>query len=129
MKKVAIVQFNNDYHKKGYNFLCSIEGLQQGDTLVVDTVNGLGIAKFEKYDELGFGHTGAAKPTKWVICKVPLEEHNKRIQAAEKANLLKKMMEEQRKKTEEIAIYEILAKENPEMQKMLDEYKELAAIL
>lgn len=133
-KKIAVVIFpNTDRYSssfgKRYNFVTDIEDLNQGDTVVVDTVNGLGIAQFEKYDELGFGETGKKQPTKWIVQKVDLDAHDKRIEAALKLKKLEAMMEKKRKEAEKIQIYSILAKEDPEMAKLLEEYKKAAEVL
>lgn len=133
-KKVAVVKFPNtdryssSYNKK-YNFLTTVDNLQAGDTVVVDTVNGLQIANFVKYDDLGLGNTGVKTPHRWLIQKVELDEHNRRIEAVAKLEKLKVMMEVERKKAQELEIYEILAKQNPDMAVLLDEFKQLQEVL
>jgi hypothetical protein len=135
MKKVAVIKFINPLiqgsyiNPKNYNFLTDIEDLQPGDIVVVDTVNGLQVAEFVKYNELGLGETGVKTPTKWVVQKIDLSAHEARIEAAERAAKLKVMMEERRKKTQELEIYEILAKADPEMAKLLEEFKKLQEVL
>lgn len=130
-KQVAKVMFETAYHQplKTYNFLTDISDLEKGDTVVVDTVNGLTIAKFDSYDDLGFGETGVKTPSKWVIQKVDIKAHNERLAAAERVKKLKTMLETERKKAAELEIYEILAKSNPEMASLLNEYKQLQEVL
>ena len=129
MKKVAKVFFPDNYYNKKYNFITDIEGLEQDDVVVVDTRNGLALATFFEYDELGFGETGAKKPTKWIIQKVDLEKHLARVEAAEKAEELKRAMEEKRKQTQELEVYRILAEKDPEMKKMIEEFEKLQELI
>jgi len=134
MKKVAIVtfpdtdRFANSFGKE-YNFVTEVEGLEKGDTVVVDTTHGLRICQFVRYDSLGFGETGVKTPTRWLVQKVDLEAHTKRIEAAAKIEKLKVMMETERKKAQELEIYEILAKQNPAMAALLEQFKELQGVL
>jgi hypothetical protein len=134
MKKVAVVtfpdtdRFSSSFGKE-YNFVTDIEELKKGDTLVADTINGLKIVNFVKYDDLGFGETGVKTPSRWVIQKIDIEAHNKRQEAAAKIQKLKTMMEAERKKAQELEIYEILAKQNPAMAALLEEFKTLSEVL
>ena len=48
-----------------------------------------------------------------------------RIARKEKVKLIKEKLEAERKKTEELQIYEILAAANPEIRKLLNELKEI----
>lgn len=106
---------------KSYSFLTDIEDLEKNDIVVVDTVNGLVLARFLSYNELA----DTTKSTKWIIQKVDLTAHKKRLEDARQVEILKKKMEDRRKKAQEIEIYAILAKEDPEMQAMLDQFKQL----
>lgn len=124
MKKVAGVQFPGNL--KHYFFFTDIDNLQVGDILVVDTANGLQIVKFVEYRSLD---DIIQKPTKWVVQKVDLTKHRERMEAIERAEKLKRMMEERRKQAQELEIYAILAKSDPEMAKLLDEYKKLQEVL
>lgn len=124
MKKVAGVQFPGNL--KRYFFFTDIDNLQVGDILVVDAANGLQIVKFVEYRNLD---DVVQKPTKWVIQKVDLTKHRERMEAIERAEKLKRMMEERRKQAQELEIYAILAKSDPEMAKLLDEYKKLQEVL
>ena len=135
MKKfVGVVTFpdtkiHSSAYGKKYNFLTDIQGLKVGDKLVVDTQNGITIAEFVAYDALGFGETGVKAPTKWIIQKVDMEAHEARVKAAKDLEKLKVQMEARRKQAEEISIYRILAKEDPEMAKLLEEYEKAQEVL
>ncbi len=133
-KKVAVATFPNQSqyassYGKEYNFVTDLEGLVKGDKIVVDTVNGIQIAEFIKYDSLGFGEEGKKMPVKWVVQKIDLEGHNQRVEAAAKVQKLKAMMEAKRKKAQELEIYEILAKNDPDMAKLVEEFKSLQEVL
>jgi len=123
-KTVARITFPGTTYsaEKKYNFQTSILDLEKGDKVVVDTVNGLVIAEFDSYDELGFGESGVKVPSKWVVQKIDVTAHNTRVEAAAKVIKIKAMMEARRKKSEEITVYAILAQEDPEMKALLDEY-------
>lgn len=128
MKKlVASVSFPQNYHLKHYSFLTNIEDLKEGDKVVVDTVNGLQIVDFVKYsgEDKEFGETFGNKTPKWIIQKVNLEEHNRRLETEKRVKDLKRKMELRRKKAEEVKIYEILAQADPEMAELLNEFKQL----
>ena len=127
-KLVAKVVFENSSYNsyvKEYNFQTDIPELEEGTNLVVETTNGLQIAKFVGYAELGFGTEVDSKkyPSRWVIQKVDLDAHNTRVEKAERAKKLKILLEVERKKAAELEIYEILAKQNPAMAELLNEYK------
>ena len=134
MKKVAVVtfpdtdRFSSSFGKE-YNFVTDLADLQKGEKVVVDTANGLKVVDFVRYDDLGFGETGVKTPSRWVIQKIDIEAHNKRIEAAAKIEKLKVMMEAERKKAQELEIYAILAKTNPALATMLEEYKTLQEVL
>lgn len=112
---------------KKYNFLTNIEDLQAGDIVVVDTVNGFVLAEVVEYAEelKEFGETFGNKRPKWVIQKVDVAAHEARLEKEKRLKDVKKLMEVERKKAEEKQIYRILAKENPEMAKLLEEMEAL----
>jgi hypothetical protein len=134
MKKVAVVTFPDtdrlsSSFGKEYNFVTEVEGLEKGNIVVVDTINGLRICQFVRYDDLGFGNTGVKIPSRWLIQKIDLEAHTKRVEAAAKIEKIKVMMEIERKKAQELEIYEILAKQNPAMAELLEQFKQLQEVL
>jgi hypothetical protein len=134
MKKVAIVTFPDtesmspSFGKK-YNFVTDIKDLQKGDKVVAETVNGLKIVDFVEYTDPGFGDNGIKLPSRWIIQKIDMETHKKRQEAANRLAKLKAMMETERRKAQELEIYEILAKENPALATLLEEFKQLQEVL
>jgi hypothetical protein len=114
-KQVALVQFDNGY--KNYSFRNDIQDLEVNDTVVVDTAQGYQLATVVGFQEL----TKVA--TKWVVQKVDLTAHVERLDKEKKKKLLKDKMEQRRKKLEEIEIYKALAKEDPEMAQLVEEFQ------
>lgn len=72
--KFAMVKFDDTPYQQ-YCFLTDIHNLQIGDTVVVETIRGVKIAKFSGYVAL-FPQI-SAEP-KWIIQKVDLIAHKKR---------------------------------------------------
>lgn len=130
-KFIVGVTFATNYNHKVYNFLSDIKDLVPGDQVVVDTVNGLQLATVDSVrpEEESFGEEFGSKKQKWVVQKIDLTAHNARREAEEKALVIRKKMEERRKKAQELEIYAILAKEDPEMAAMLEDYKKLQEVL
>lgn len=123
MKKFLSVNFPTSPFKS-YQFLTDIEGLQQGDQVVVDTKNGFVIAEVEGYEE----QNPAIKITdfKWVVQKVDLTAHQERIEKQRRVNAIKRKMESRRKDLEEIQLFALLAKDDPSMKELFDEFVELS---
>lgn len=122
MKKYAYVKFDENPFKS-YQFLTDIEDLQAGDTVVVDTKNGLVVAKFESYNEVK--KSGLAS-LKWIVQKVDLDSHKKRLEDERELIALKNKMESRRKELEEIQIFALLAKEDPSMKDLYEKFMTLS---
>lgn len=123
MKKYATVRFEelHDFGRnKRYQFVTDIQDLQMGDVVVVHTANGYKTAFFVKYDE-----TTIFDNPKWIVQKVDTDSHKVKLERERKARIIKKKMEERRAKLEAIQVYKILAKEDPEMMKLLQEFNEI----
>lgn len=123
MKKYASVRFDelHDFGRsKQYQFVTDIQDLKLGDIVVVHTANGYKTAFFIKYDE-----TSVFENPKWIVQKVDTDSHKVKLERERKARLIKKKMEERRAKLEAIQVYKILAKEDPEMMKLLQEYDKI----
>ncbi|MGD2330696.1 hypothetical protein [Bacillus amyloliquefaciens] len=117
MENIILVEFPTSY--KEYAFRNDIEGIEVGDKVVVDTSNGFVVAEVTKVDVV------SNKASKYVVQKIDIEAHEKRIEKANKLIELKAKMEDRRKKLQEIEIYQILAKEDDEMAALLAEYGEI----
>jgi hypothetical protein len=118
-KKYVKVEFIG-YSGKQYAFWTDLE-LQAGDLVVVDSTMGYGVAVVMENIEF------SDKANRWVVQKVDLEAHVKRIERAEQMKLLKQKMEARQKELLEIAQFESLAKEDETMSKLVEEFKTLSA--
>jgi hypothetical protein len=118
------VKFDDAPYSKEYDFKYDKDDLKVGDMVVVDTVNGLQVAKVSTIIKLAVGES-YDKAKKWVVQKIDLAEHNARLEREQKIADLKKQLEARRKMLEDIAIYEMLAKEDPKMSELLNMYKEV----
>lgn len=135
MTMTAVVTFYGNcasISKKKYYFLTNIQGLQKGDKLVVHTIQGLVVASFIEYVTQDKLEDIGMKPEKWVIQKINLTEHNKRMEEEEKRKekkarllALQKELENKRKSVETMLIYEVLAEKDGVFAETLNEYKQL----
>ena len=126
MKRYVSINFCKKEERKSYTinyqFLTDIQNLIEEDVVVVDTASGLQIGYVIGYDEVSrFDDNN----TKWVVQRIDLENHKINLERQEKLKVLKQKMENRRKKLEEIQIYEILSKEDPDMKDLLDEFNKM----
>lgn len=123
--EVALVKFVQGVNTtKNYAFALFEDNVAINDTVLVDTVNGYGVAVVneihskEDYEELG-----CSLPTREVICKIDFTAFDERKAKRAKAIKLKNDMDKMVKSLQEIAVFELLAEKSPELKAMLDEYK------
>lgn len=127
---VVKVKFANpNMPPRWYHFFTTVGDLHPLDLVVVDTVNGYQVAIVKNYVHQVSELTGNNRPTKWVVQKVDIEEHSKRLENIKRSIELKKKLEAKRKKAEEVEIYSMLAKVDPEAAQLLEEYKQLQEVL
>lgn len=119
MTKFVEVTFDNNTYSKKYVFRNDIADLQIGDKVVVETQHGFSVGTVKSFLET------SKIGTKFVVQKIDVEAHNKRLEREKKLATVKAKMEERRQKLQEIEIYKILAKEDSEMAKLLAELNEL----
>ena len=126
MKRYVDINFHKkeerESYTKNYQFLTDIQNLIEEDVVVVDTANGLQIGYVIGYDEVS---KFDGNNVKWVVQRVDLENHKINLERQEKLKVLKHKMENRRKKLEEIQIYEILSREDPDMKDLLDEFNKM----
>lgn len=122
---VVLVKFVQGVNTtKKYAFALFDKFVGVGDTVLVDTANGYGVAVVDElffkpdYEELG-----CSLPTREVICKIDFSAFDERKAKREKAIKLKKDMDKMVKSLQEIAVFELLAEKSPELKAMLEEYK------
>ena len=123
LKTVTVEYLDTPGYKKSYNFITDRDDIKQGDTVVVDSRNGLGLAKVSLVIK-----GVSAKAKMWVVDRVDLSGFEERKQKAEKAKELMTAMEQRRKGLEKIAVYKMMAESDPGMKKMYEEYAELMGL-
>ena len=129
--KVAMVKFVQGTNTvKGYAFALFDETIEVNDLVLCDTANGYSVAKVtdiivkEDYTP----SYDAEKVRKEIICKVDFTDFEARKEAREKKNKIKKQMDEMLKNNQELILYQAIAKENPAMAELLEEYKSLSNV-
>lgn len=119
---LAKVQFLND--TKPFNEIeCANynTNLAVGDLCVVQSAHhGMGLAEVIEIVE-----TNDKELFREVVSRVDTAEYDRRVAQRQKAAELKAKMQERAKQLQDIAIYQMLSKEDTEMAQMLEEYKGL----
>ena len=121
--KIAMVKFVQGTNTvKGYAFALFDENINVDDCVLCDTANGYGVAKVidiiakDEYD---------GDVTKEIICRVDFTNFEQRKKNREEAKKLKIEMDKKMKEMQELALYEMMAKDCPELAEMLETYKGL----
>lgn len=121
--KIVTVKFNQP-GSQGYTYMTDIEGIEVGDTLVVDSPNGgftcVTVKSVEETAE------GVAKATKWVVCKVDVSGYNERLAKIEKRKLLVAKLKKMQAEALEADQFATLIKLNPDAAALVEELKRLA---
>lgn len=120
MIKTVKVKFAESYNNKSYDFLCDIDDIEIGDYVVTDSANGLGVAKVQEIND-----GVSSKATKFIVQKIDMEKHNIRLEQQKRVATLRQKLEDRRKALQEMHVYQLLAKEDPEMALLLKEYEEV----
>ena len=101
----------------------------EGTLVVVDSSNGLGLGRVVKvYDKDIKDKEAIArynKATAWIVNIVNTTAQDMRKDSSERKEFILKELAERKEQMEEIAIFEMLAKTDPEAGKLLEELKEL----
>lgn len=104
-----------------YGFRCYDDNVDVCDFVVVDTKNGLLVGEV-----MNLSHTiPKGVEIKEVVSKVDFTEFNERAYKRKKLNEIKTKMDARVKELQDIAVYEMLAKEDTELASMLSKLKEL----
>lgn len=110
---------NSTYYYALYDTSCAVD-----DLVVVKTGHhGLALAKIVSIDPNNLMTVSHGRE---IISKVDLTAYNARKERAKKLAELKKQMDEKVKRLQELALYEMLSKEDSELAEMLTEYKALS---
>lgn len=123
MRKVAQVIFFDTYGKlqenQAYHFFTTIEDLEEGDLLVVETQNGYKVVHFQKY------LLTSSYAKSYVVQKVETEKLEEEKERAEKISQLRKKIELKAKEIEERRKLDKLAEQDDEMKDLLKELDKL----
>ena len=112
----------NKIDKSRYVFANFNPDIAVGDLVVVSDNGVLGLAKVDKI----IGNIGNLR--REIVSKVVTDEYYKRVDIRKQAAELKARMQERAKQLQDIALYEMLAENDPYMKKLITEYRSLDAI-
>ena len=119
--KTVKVMFDHAYDTRTYSYKCHDDSVEKGDQVVVDTPNG-DSEVVEVVDVID----GVSKTaTKWIVCKVDRTEYAKRLAKEQRKREIKEILDDEKKKMDELLVYKMLAENNPAMEALLNELKEL----
>lgn len=98
--------------------------LKEGDLCVVASAHhGLGLAKV--VDVISDADPRNVQVSREIVTKVDTQDYDYRVAVRKDAAELKAKMQERAKQLQDIALYQMLAKDDPEMQELLDRYQGL----
>ena len=119
---IAVIQFlNESIAFKTYEYANYEPDLKANDLVVVMSAHhGMGLAEVVEIKE-----QTNAELYREIVAKVDTFDFDNRVAVRKQAAELKAKMQERAKQLQDIALYQMLAKEDPEMAKMLQEYKAL----
>lgn len=117
--------FEFDYdRKKVYRYLTDIEDIKSGDVCIVESPhNGY---TFVMVVEVSNTPTNVA--TKWIIQKLDLEAHKRRVEIAQKRREIEKQLKEEAAKHHELTQYRMIAQMNPKVAALLDELEKVGGL-
>lgn len=115
------VKFVNQYATStNYSFKADIPYLKEGDYVVCDTKAGLAVGKVESITD-----TADSKATAWIVCKIDVESHTKRLEKEKRIAELKNKVNKRVKELQESILIEHLANQDVQLKVMLTELKSL----
>lgn len=117
---IARIKFIGGYgNTKTYEYANFDPELKVGDICVVKSANhGFGVAKVEEIVDQNDIAT-----QREIVAKVNIDAYNERVANREKSAELKAKMQERAKQLQDIALYEMMAGNDPTMSELLKEYK------
>lgn len=123
---IAWVKFFNpniNAFDKEYAFALFDPEIRAGDHVLVEASGEYKAARVSSI--VGRAVYNGTMPTKEVICRVDFSEYEHRKKIREQKKILRKQMDELVSKNQELILYQAIAKDNPDMAAMLEEYKAL----
>lgn len=117
---IAIVTYLNDMDERQYSFKNDTEGVHEGDIVVVESANGMGLlATVHAVIENSIENSAIVnKATKWVVDKIDMERAGKRD---DRLIYVKELLKEARKNYDEQKVYEAMAQDNPVLLELVTE--------
>lgn len=116
-----------DCNKKKYAFAAFPEDdIREGDRVLVDTAIGQTIAKVDSM--MAQMDYNGVDVTNEVICKLDYSNFEKRKESRKRLGNLKNQMDNIVAQNQKMILYTAMAKENPEMAALLNQYKKIAGI-
>ena len=120
-KQAIYVKFIGDSNMCGYVYASFEDKLEVGDLVVVKPAHhSINLARVEEILD-GTDY----ETTREVVCKVDTTAYNERVKVRNQAAELKAKMEERARKLQDVALYKMLAENDPEMQDLLNRYQSL----
>lgn len=118
---IARIQYLDNNTPSRWDYANFDYALKVGDLCVVKSAcHGLGLARVTEIID-----RNDLEVTREIVAKVDTELYDFRVKARKDAAELKAKMQERAKKLQDIALYQMLAKDDPEMQSMLEQYQSL----
>ena len=122
---VAEIKFLDENGGRTYKYLLFDADVRPDDLVVVKTGHhGFALAQVIDLDNETDG--SEIEHNRQIVCKVDLTAYENRIAMSKKMAELKKQMDAKVKQLQNLALYEMLAQQDPELKAMLDEYKLIA---
>lgn len=108
---------------KEYSYFTDIEGLKQGDLVVVDTMYGYKTANIVKVR--GFSKAQRDAAGKWIVCKIDTKAFDEKLQRYALVSEIEQEIEEEMKSQARVEFYKKVAKDNPRVQELLTQLEGL----
>ena len=123
-KKAVQVKFvGQTQNDKEYSYLTDIMDLAISDLVVVDTMYGFKTAIVTKVQALSKTARDAA--TKWVVCRVDLEEFKSKLEKYELVQEIENELEEEMASFNRIKYYQAAAEVNPRIGELINKLTDL----
>lgn len=123
-KRIVTVTFVGSSIDKEYAYCTDILDIKQGDCVVVDTQYGAKTANVSKVK--GLSKQARSLASKWVICRVDLEEFKKRLEKYELISEIEAEIEEEMRSQARIDYYRRAAETSPRIAELLQSLETLS---
>lgn len=119
--RVVGVKFLDNTNGTIYPYACYDQSVEVGDICVVKSAHhGFGIAEVVEHNILT-----KADITREIVCKCDFSEYHRREATRKRMDELKELMQKRADALQELVLFEMLAKNDPAMTSMLNEYNTL----